>query len=83
MFGKIFGEKIDFFDRCFFSVKNRKFLVPKNVRPKVFGFFFDEKNSIKHFGSPISIPNDPKIPKMTLRTACDHYKITKSEHEKK
>ena len=29
------------------------------------------------------MPNDPKIPKITLRTACDHYKITNSEHEEK
>ena len=66
------------------SNKNRKLLVPKKNRPKVFGFFFRRKIVRQNFfGSPISIPNDPKIPKITLRTACDHYKITKSEHEKK
>ena len=35
------------------------------------------------FGSPIPIPNDPKIPKITLRTAYGHYKNTNSAHEKK
>ena len=36
----------------------------------------------KFFGSPISIPNDLKIPKITLRTACDQYKNTNSAREK-
>ena len=42
----------------------------KHFRPKI-------------FGSHISIPNDPKIPKITLRTACHHYKNTNNAHEKK
>ncbi len=33
------------FSTIFFSDKNRKFLIPKHFRPKVFGFFFDEKFS--------------------------------------
>ena len=36
----------------------------------------------KYFRVPISIPNFPKIPKITLRTACDHLKNTNSAHEK-
>ena len=71
-----FWPKI-FWDQNFsiFARKNRKLLVP---------FFFDQKFSdffrrkffpTKKIGSHISIPNDPKIPKITLRTACDHYKI--------
>ena len=49
---------------------------------KSFRIFFRRK-MIDHyfFGSPISIPNDPKIPKITLRTACDHYKNTNNAHE--
>ena len=34
-------------------------------------------------GSPISIPNDPKITKITLRTACGHYKNTNNARDKK
>ena len=53
-------------------------------RPKLFFFsqhfcfdFFRRKNFRRKIsGSHISIPNDPKIPKITLRTACDHYKNT-------
>ena len=76
----IFPEKIGhFFDQHFGR--------PKNFDKKFSTFCFDfcsTKNcQTFFFGSPISIPNDPKIPKITLRTACDHYKITNSEHEEK
>ena len=59
-------------------------------------FFWDQKISIfsrnffrwkifrpNFFWVPIPIPNFPKIPKITLRTACDHFKNTNSTHEKK
>ena len=73
------------------------FFQRKNFRQKIEIFWSQKKNSTKSFrifvrrkifrqffsGLPISIPNDPKIPKITLRTACDHYKITNSEHEEK
>ena len=71
------------FSSKFFSGKNRKCLVPIFFSTKSFRIFFDDFFSTKKIGSHISIPNDPKIPKITLRTACDHYKITNSEHEKK
>ena len=57
---------------------------PKQFSTKSFRIYlFDNFFRECFFGSPIPIPNDPKIPKITLRTACDQYKITKSEHEKK
>ena len=44
--------------------------------------FFDEKIFDNFFFRvSISIPNFPKIPKITLRTACDHYKNTNNAHE--
>ena len=74
---------IDFFIDFFFGKKS-KILGPKKFSTKSFRiFFFDEKIFDKKIGSPISIPNDLKIPKIILRTACDHYKITNSEHEEK
>ena len=48
-----------------------------------FRIFSTKKCSTTKIGSPISIPNDPKIPKITLRTACDHYKNTNNAHEQK
>ena len=65
-----------------FSGKNRKFLVPIFFRWDVFGFFRRFFFRQKFLGLPIPIPNDPKIPKITLRTACNHYKNTNSAHEK-
>ena len=72
------------------------FFQRKKVRTKIdfFGpkMFFDQKfsdffrrNIFRHkiSGSPISIPNDPKITKITLRTACDHYKNTNNARDKK
>ena len=58
------------FDHFFFDKSFRIFF-----RRKFFDQYF--------FGSPIPIPNDPKIPKITLRTAYGHYKNTNSAHEKK
>ena len=42
-----------------------------------------KKNHPKKIRVPISIPNFPKIPKITLRTARDHSKNTNSTHEEK
>ena len=44
-------------------------------------FFLDsnEKNRSKIFGSPIPIPNFPKIPKIILRTPCDDSKEAKNQ----
>ena len=55
-----------------FSIKNRKFLVPKNFDQKVFGFFWRKFCRQKYFCSYIPIPNFPQIPKITLRKACGH-----------
>ena len=71
------------FHRIFFRGKSN-FFGPTFFFDQTFSDFFRRKKIGKTiFGSPISIPNDPKIPKITLRTSCDHYKITNSEHEKK
>ena len=44
---------------------------------------WSEKNAEMFLGLSISIPNDLKIPKITLRTACDQYKNTSSAQQKK
>ena len=74
---------IDFFIEKFFGKKSKIFGPKKHFDQKFSDFFRRKIFRRKIFGSPISIPNDPKIPKITLRTACDHYKITNSEHEEK
>ena len=89
---KIFRKKIEiskfwifinFFIEKFFDQKSKIF-GPKNFPTKSFRIFFRRKNyRPKKFRAPISMPNDPKIPKIILRTAYDHYKITNSVHEKK
>ena len=75
------------FSMTFFSIKNI-FRPTKNFdqmffRQKFSDFFRRKIFDQKIFGSHIPIPNDPKIPKITLRTAYDHYKNTNSAHEKK
>ena len=59
------------FSTIFFRPKIDFFLSQKIFDEKVFGFcrrfFFHPK----FFGSPISIPNFPKIPKITLRKLYD------------
>ena len=46
---------------------------------QMFSDFFRRKMFDQYFfGSPIPIANDPKIPKITLRTAYEHYKNTNS-----
>ena len=47
---------------------------------KFSGFFSTKHFPTKYYRITISIPNDPKIPKITLRTACDHYKNTNNAH---
>ena len=85
--GKIFEifEKIFDFSLTFstknFRTKNRK-MFPKKSDQKFSDFFRRKFFRPCFFGSPISIPNDPKIPKIILRTACDHYKNTNNAHEK-
>ena len=75
---KKFRQKVsNFFDRKKMFEKKSKFFGPN--------FFFDQKFSDFFrrfffrpifFRVPISIPNFPKIPKIILRTACDHSKNT-------
>ena len=65
-----------FFDPISFSTKNY-------FRQNVFGFFVDEKIFDQKIWLPIPMANFPKIPKIILRTASDHFKNTNSTHEKK
>ena len=75
-----------FFRSKIFSIK--KYFFDQNMfRPLFFFgtsfliFFFRRKNFRQTiFGSPIPIPNFPKIPKIILRTACDRSKYTKNTH---
>ena len=95
MFGRknFRSKKIDFFrdffrSKYFFDQTFSGFFFDRFFSIKMFDLFFRTFFStifFLHFflGSPISIPNFPKIPKITLRTACDHYKITNSAHEEK
>ena len=69
-----------FFDQNF----GRPKIFDKNFSTFCFDIFFRRKFFRQFFfGSPISIPNDPKIPKIILRTTCDHYKNTNIAFEKK
>ena len=70
------------FQRNIFRSKIEKFWSQKIFDQKFSDFFSTKNFSTKKIGSPISIPNDPKIPKITLRTACDNYKNTNNAHEK-
>ena len=72
-------EKI--FDRHFFDYNI--YFRPLFFRPNFFGEKNRWKKIDKKSGSPISIPNFPKIPKIILRTACDRSKNTNSTHEGK
>ena len=74
-----------FFRSEIFSIK---ILVDQKCSSKIFSTVCFDFFSIKNvrpifFGSPISIPNFPKIPKITLRTLCDRSKNTNSTHEEK
>ena len=69
-------SKKSFFFSDIFSTKN------------IFDFFRSDFFPMKTFRrknicSHISIPNFPKIPKMTLRTACEHFRNTKTLPEDK
>ena len=84
-------ENQSFFD-VFFSIKKfaTNFFSSKNVSiqkiffdKNVLGFFSTKNCRIKKCWLPIPIRNFPKIPKIILRTACDHYKNTNNAHEKK
>ena len=55
----------------------------KNFDQKFSDFFRRKIFRPKFFGSLIPIPNFPKIPKIVLRTACDHFKNTKTLPEDK
>ena len=84
---KKFGR--DFFGRQkFWSAKflvefffRSKKIDPKNIfQPTFFStkmfwnFFRRKKLSMKKIWLPIPMGNFPKIPKITLRTACEHFK---------
>ena len=56
----IFDQQKKSTKKCF-DQKFPDFFRRKFFRPEIFGL-------------PIPIPNFPKIPKITLRTACDHFK---------
>ena len=73
-------SKCDFWNLGKLLIEQIKNIIDENVLSKIlWSNFF----SIKFFWSPIPILNFPKIPKITLRTACDHFKNTNSAHEKK
>ena len=55
------------------------FFLPTNF----FIFLTKKKSWPNFFWPPISKQNFPKIPKITLRTACDQYKNANDTHEKK
>mgnify|MGYP003724296293 CR=1 FL=1 len=84
---KKFDRKKIIFSMIFFSTKkfstnfffDQTIFDPKNIfRPNIFfdknvlDFFSTKKLSIKKCWLPIPIPNFPKIPKIALRTACEH-----------
>ena len=60
---KTYFRSIKNFDQKNFDQKFSDFFRRKKIRPEIFGL-------------PIPIPISPKIPKITLRTACDHFKNT-------
>ena len=71
--GKIFGW-VFFFDRKK-STQKIFFKQLFFLRPKWFWFFFRrEKTFNEKIWLPIPMGNFPKIPKITLRTACEHFK---------
>ena len=70
------------FSSIFFFDKKSKFVWSPIFFDQKFSDFFRRKFfRPKFFRVLISIPNFPKIPKISLRTACDHYKHTNNEHE--
>ena len=54
------------------SIKNRKFVVQK-INQQFSDFFSTKIVRPIFFRVPISIPNFPKIPKITLRKSCDEF----------
>ena len=85
----VFFEKSKFwnfeFPLTFSSIFRAKIEIvcPKKIDQNFPDFFRWKNVRRKKIGSSISIPNDPKIPKIILRSACDHYKIMNREHEEK
>ena len=76
--GKIFGRQ-NFWSSFFFSIeKNRPqkiFFDQLFFSTKMFlNFFRRKKLSMKKIWLPIPMGNFPKIPKITLITACKHFK---------
>ena len=79
-------SKYDFWNLWEIWDRNRyskKFWSTKQSSKKIRKLLVEKHFGTKKFRAPISMPNDPKIPKIILRTAYGHYKITNSVHEKK
>ena len=76
-FGRFFLNFHQLFQRFFLSKKIEIFW-SQFFSTKKFSDFFRRI----FLGLPIPIPKFPKIPKITLRAACDHFKNTNSTHEK-
>ena len=68
------------------DIKSVQKIDPKNIfQPtfffdqNVFEFFRRKKLSMKQIWLPIPMRNFPKIPKITLRTACEHLKKVRAQ----
>ena len=70
---------IYFFNEKFFDQKIENVWSKKFSTKKFSDFFRRKKNRSNFFGSPIPIPNFPKIPKIILRTPCDDSKQVENQ----
>ena len=66
------------FQKYIFQLKNLSGIQKSHLEHRAIILKIRTARTTKKFGLPISIPNDPKIPKITLRTPCDQAKDAKN-----